>query len=128
MFPRLSQQAFFLLLQIFLEGFELRQLILRLEGLDQHYLHVTQFVQVIELVFKEMAHFLKARVRVNGTQDIEHRQQPPRGYAQIMDRFLGEFASARFELNPIFVPTSVKRCNQRVFSLLVHYFLSMMSS
>jgi hypothetical protein len=47
LFARLPQQAFFLLLQIFLEGFELRQLVLHFEGFHQHYLHVTQVVQII---------------------------------------------------------------------------------
>ena len=74
LFTRPAQHTCFLLLQIFLERFELWQAFLRLRGFYQHYLNITQVIQVIELFLQKTAHLLEARVRVNGAQDIEYSQ------------------------------------------------------
>ncbi len=96
---------------------------MHLGGLDQHHLDIAQVVQVIELILQEMAHFLEARMRVDGAHDIEHGQQPPRRHPQVMDGFLREFLAAGLELSPVFVPTLVERCRQGVFNFRGPLFL-----
>ncbi|HUI87346.1 MAG TPA: hypothetical protein VLX61_01350 [Anaerolineales bacterium] len=71
-----------------LERLEIQKVFYRFRSFDQHHLHIAQVVKVIELIFQEAAHFLNARMRIDGAGNIQDRQEPPRRDAQIMNRFL----------------------------------------
>lgn len=122
-----AQKARFALLQMQFKWLELRQLVQILGDLHHYHLQIAQVVQVIQLILQKPTHFLDAGMRRQGPRQIENRQQPPGGHAQVMHRLLGKVVTADFEPLAVFPPALLQRGRQHVPVLFSRHFLSTIS-
>lgn len=118
MLLRQAQQMFFPFLQMSLKGLEAGKTLCCFRDLNQHDLHITQIIQVIELILQETSRFLNAWMWIEGAHNIQRSQQAARRHTQIVDGFLRKFPATDLDLRTIIFPAFIQGGHEERAGLL----------